>query len=314
MKVNDVVVIGSLNMDLVVKVPRIPRPGETISGGDLQTFPGGKGANQAAAVARLGKTVKMIGRVGNDNYGERLRAVLTGFGVDVEGVTSSADTPTGSAFIMVDSVGENCIVLSPGANARVTTQDIAAAAGEIRAAQAVLLQFEIPMPAVEMAVRLAHEAGRQVILNPAPFRPMAPELLAQIDVLVPNETEASALTGIQVGDVHSAGLAAQALLNQGVGSVIVTLGANGALLATRGGQRHIPAEKVTAVDTTAAGDAFIGGFTAGFVEGLSVEDAVEYAVCTSAIAVTRFGAQTSLPDEAEVKQLYAKRRSLATHP
>jgi ribokinase len=302
----DVLVIGSLNADLVVRAPRFPQPGETLGGGDLLTIPGGKGANQAVAAARQGAQVAMVGRVGSDNFGPVLVENLKSNHVDTSHV-STADSATGTAIIVVDDDGQNSIVLSAGANGEVVAADVDSAPD----AKILLLQFEIPMETVVHAAGRYKARGAAVILNPAPAQSIPNELLASVDILVPNESELSLLTGMPVGDENSAELAAREILKQGVKIVIVTLGSRGALLVTESDSIHVGAFKVDVVDTTAAGDAFIGGFAAklldvnaqsvDFAADLSVlEAAVRYGCACGALAATKLGAQPSLPSKADV--------------
>jgi len=307
----EIVVIGSLNMDLVVRAPRIPAPGETISGQDLQMIPGGKGANQAAAACRLGVRVSMVGGVGGDAFGPRLVENLSGQGVDTREIRRFSDTATGTALIIVDDSGENSIVVSPGANGRLSPSLVDGIEGLLKDARLLLLQLEVPLETVERAVELAARYPVRVMLNPAPALPLERDLLAGVDILVPNETEAGGLTGVAVseeapgGREQAAEEAAAILRDWGVETAVITLGAAGALLVDNAGARRIPAHKVEAVDTTAAGDAFTGGLAAALIRGLSMDEAVRYATCAGALAVTRFGAQPSLPTRREADALYA---------
>jgi len=303
----DVVVIGSLNMDLVVRVERIPRPGETVPGGDLVTIPGGKGANQAAAVARLGATVEMVGRVGKDAFGEALLANMRAQGVGTEYVRRDPQAPSGTAMIIIDREGENSIVVSPGANGRVSLEDVQAAKDLLARARYLVLQFEIPLPVVRGAIALARELGIPVILNPAPAYEVDEAFLEGVSYLVVNESEAQVLSGLPVKDVQSAGRAAGALLGKGVPHVIVTLGEQGALLATQQEHVHVPARRVQVVDTTAAGDAFIGGLAVALLRGFALPEAVRYATCAGTLATTVLGAQTSLPSAEQVQAFYEER-------
>ncbi|RJP55516.1 MAG: ribokinase [Anaerolineaceae bacterium] len=308
----DVVVVGSLNADLVVKSPRFPAPGETISGDDLQIIPGGKGANQAVAAARQGAHVSMIGRVGSDGFGPFLVDNLKSNNVETSHVFKT-DSATGTAIIVVDANGQNSIVLSPGANGKVSPADVDSAS--FLNSKLLLLQLEIPTPTVLRAAQKAREAGLQVILNPAPAKPLPQELLANVDILVPNESELSLLTGLPVTDASSAETAAKEILKQGVKTVIVTLGSKGALLVTDSQVTHVNTYKVNVVDTTAAGDAFIGGFASKIIESrrrsptqegasyaMDIENAVRYGCACGALATTKFGAQPSLPTKAEVER------------
>ena len=299
-----IVVMGSLNMDLVVGAPKIPAPGETVIGGDLQTFPGGKGANQAVAAARLGAQVAMVGRVGDDAFGAQLKQTLENDGVDLAYVQNTAVTPSGVALIVVDAAGQNSIVVASGANMRLTPADVEAAAPAIRAADVLVLQLESPLETVQRAAELARAHGVTVILNPAPARPLPPELLALVDVIIPNESETAALTGLPVTSADELTAAADRLRAQGVGMVILTLGARGALLATAGGVRRFPAFPVDqVVDTTAAGDAFVGGLATAVAEKQPLDAAIAWGNAAGALAVTRAGAQPSLPTRAAVEAL-----------
>lgn len=296
---SDILVVGSLNADLVVRAPRFPAPGETISGGDLATIPGGKGANQAVAAARQGVRVSMLGRVGKDNFGDFLLANLQANQVDTT-LVQRDDAATGTAIIVVDANGQNSIVLSPGANGQVRPADVDPAS--LPRPKLVLLQLEIPLESVIHAAAVGRGLGARVLLNPAPARPLPDELIAQTDFLIPNETELSLLTGQPVTDIASAESAARTLLAKGVQTVIVTLGANGALVVTPEKTTHVPPFHVDVVDTTAAGDAFIGGFSAALLRGLALEEAVRHGNACGALAATQFGAQPSLPTAEEVNK------------
>jgi ribokinase len=296
----NIIVVGSLNADLVVRTPRFPQPGETISGEDLQIIPGGKGANQAVAAARQGTPTAMVGRVGRDSFGPDLINNLKQNGVDTERVQTDPESATGTAIIIVDTNGQNSIVLSPGGNGKVTPADVE----EIPFSEAtlLLLQLEIPVEAVLAAARRAKENGLRVLLNPAPARALPDELLALPDFLVPNESELSLLSGLPVNDLPSAENAAKTLLERGIQTVIVTLGANGALIVNKELTKHIPSFKVDVVDTTAAGDAFIGGFASALLQNKSLEEAVRYGCACGALAATKFGAQPSLPTKEDVEK------------
>jgi ribokinase len=296
----EVVVVGSANLDLVVDVAHVPLVGETVLGGDLVRIPGGKGANQAVAAARLGRSVAMVGRVGDDEGGDILRAALDGDGVDTRALLSTPNTPNGVALIAVDADGDNAIVVSPGANARLTAADIEAAGDAVRSAQVVLLQLEVPIDAVAMAATLATGT---VILNPAPAPagPLPSELLRAVDVLVPNQTELATLAGHD-GPVDTT-IAARLARTLPADAVIVTLGADGAMVVTPDDAVHVPAPTVTPVDSTAAGDSFCGALADALVRGLNLVEATEWAVRVGAATTQRPGAQPSLPTAAEVEQL-----------
>ena len=291
----NVTVVGSLNMDLVARGPRIPRPGETIIGGDLVTVPGGKGANQAVAAARLGAQVSMVGRVGCDAFAGPLLDNLAAAGVDHTFVTQDPEVATGVALIEVDDAGENSIVVASGANMRLLAADVDAAEFAIADADVLLLQLESPLETVSRSAEVARAHGVKVILNPAPARSLPATLLSLVDVLIPNESETALLTGMHVGKQAEAKAAAAALRESGVGTVILTLGERGALLASEEDAELIPAFDVTPVDTTAAGDAFVGGFAVALAEGKSLADAVRWGNAAGALAATQLGAQPSLP-------------------
>jgi ribokinase len=295
----EIVVLGSLNMDLSINVPRIPLPGETISGGNLVTSAGGKGANQAAACARMGRQVAMVGCVGQDDFGRRLKDGLSAMGVDVSHIKEESSTATGTAMILVDTKGENCIVLSSGTNRLVSID--AETIDLIKHTKILMLQLEIAPEVVYEAIEIAASAGVPVLLNPAPAIVLKPEIYAKIDYLIPNETEATLLTGEQVKDIWTAEKAADTLLQRGVKNVIITLGAEGSLLATSESKTHIPTFKIEVVDTTGAGDAFIGGFASVLVEGKTVESALKLASAAGALAATKPGAQPSLPSRQELE-------------
>jgi len=298
-----ITVVGSLHMDLVVRTPRIPQPGETIIGGEFRTVPGGKGANQAVAAARLGGRVSMVGRVGSDAFSQSLLDGLAADGVDHAFVTQDPEAATGVAFIVVDDAGENSIVVASGANMRLSPADVDAAEAAIAAADLLLLQLEVPLAAVAEAARVAHAHGATVILNPAPARPLPHELLSLVDVFVPNESETALLTHLSVGDRAEIETAAMALCKLGVDTVVLTLGERGALLVEEGEKELVPAFEVTPVDTTAAGDAFVGGFAVALAEGRSLTDAVRWGNAAGALATTRLGAQPSLPARRAVEAL-----------
>lgn len=307
-----IVVVGSLNMDLIVSAPRIPAPGETILGHGFHTAAGGKGANQAVAAARLGAQVSMVGRVGDDAYGQALRDNLAADGVDTSLVQIDPETHTGVALITVDESGENSIVVSSGANWQMSAADVNSAETTIAGADMLLLQLETRPQVVERAVELAARHGVPIVLNPAPARPLPPELLAQVTYLIPNESETALLSGQTVTDrsaersrrsLDSARVAARHLRSKGVGTVVLTLGGQGALLIAAGQEKHVPAFAVEVVDTTAAGDAFVAGFAVAVASGQSLPEAVRFAAAAGALATTKLGAQPSLPTLGEVERL-----------
>jgi len=298
-----VTVVGSLNMDLVARAVHIPRPGETIIGGDFHTLPGGKGANQAVAAARLGMQVSMVGRVGNDAFAAPLLNNLAAAGVDHNYVGRDLEAATGVALIVVDNAGQNSIVVASGANKRLSPADVDSAEAAIAAANVLLLQLETPLETVTRAAELAHKHGVRVVLNPAPAQPLDSSLLSMIDVLIPNESETELLTGMPVGNQADAEAAAGVLRELGAGIVILTLGERGALLAQAGGTELFPAFAVTPVDTTAAGDAFVGGLAVALAEGKSLAEALRWGNAAGALATTQLGAQPSLPDRQVVERL-----------
>jgi ribokinase len=305
-----IVVLGSLNIDLVVAVDRMPRPGETLNGGDLALFEGGKGANQACAVGRLGGRVTMIGQTGADVFGTRLSGALRAAGVDTSGI-GTADRPTGSASIYVQPDGENTIVISPGANAALTPE---VARERLRAAapyELLLAQLESPMASIVAAFEEAKRAGAVTILDPAPVRPLPAELIPLIDFLTPNQSEAAALLHASwtIGNFEDARAAAESLLGAGYRAVVLKLGELGCYIASSETRAAVKGFKVRAVDTTGAGDTFNGAFAVALAEGASLEEAGRFANAAAAISVTRPGAQNSVPARAEVEALLAGRAS-----
>lgn len=304
-----VVVVGSLSVDFVMRVPRRPAKGETIAGHDFNTFVGGKGNNQALAAARAGATVHMVGRVGTDQYGDRLAQTLTSSGVSTEFLYRDEELGTGIANIYVDEQGDNSIVIVAQANGKLSTQDVKQAAHVITNAAVLMLQLEIAFDTATAAAKLAHEAGVIVILNPAPVPPngkLPAELLKNTDILIPNQTEAEMLTGIEVIDTESGARAAKALRDLGVGEVIITMGEHGALIVDKAGNTTmVPSFPVTAIDTTAAGDAFCGALAACLADNKSLKEAVMIGCAAGALAVTRAGAEPSLPLRTEIDQLFA---------
>ena len=287
-------------MDLVVKSPRIPVSGETILGGDFLMVPGGKGANQAVAIAKLGAHAILVARLGDDVFGHKSLENFKKEKVDTRYVTLTPDAPSGVALITVDPAGNNAIVVAPGANAKLSPDDVYRAQSEICSAGAVVAQLEVPLATVQCAAELAHHAGVTFVLNPAPAQKLPPALLAMVTVLTPNEIEAEILTGVKVVDPESACKAADQLLEAGLKSAIVTMGAKGFLLAQGSRREYIAAEKVNVVDTTAAGDAFTGSLAVGVGQGHSLFDSAIFANRAAALCVTKRGAQPSMPTMEEV--------------
>jgi len=263
--------------------------------------PGGKGANQAVAAAKLGARVHFVSRLGEDLFGRQSLANFERAGVDTTFVTSTPDVASGVALITVDAEGNNVIVVAPGANARLSPADVECAGSDTRAAGAVVAQLEVPLETIAHAGALVHAAGVPFILDPAPAQELSPELLRMVSVLTPNETEARILTGVDVTDEASAQAAAAQLLDRGVGAVVVTMGGQGFLLADQSGTEFVPALTVQAVDTTAAGDAFTGSLAVGLAQGQSLRDAARFAARAAALSVTRMGAQPSMPTRQEVE-------------
>jgi ribokinase len=302
--VSRILVIGSSNTDMVIRVAALPRPGETVLGGEFAINGGGKGANQALAAARAGGAVTFLARVGDDDFGRHALDGLGAAGIDTGPCIVDADSPSGVAQILVDAHGENCIAVAPGANARLVPGDLAAARGHFLPGNLVLLQLETPLATVEAALARARDAGCRTVLNPAPAQPLPGELLALVDLLTPNESEAEHLTGIAVSDDTSAAAAADALHRQGVATVLLTRGARGVFLsetAAGGGQRAFPAFAVTAVDSTAAGDVFNGCLVAALAEGRDLAGAIPFAQAGAALSVQRPGAQDSVPERAAIE-------------
>ncbi len=298
----EIVVVGSLNMDLVVRTPRLPRPGETIIGHEFITAPGGKGANQTVAAAKLGAAVGMVGRVGTDDFGRALRTNLRAGGADDTYVFTEDTASTGIAIIEVDDTGQNTIVVAPGANAHVMPADIDAARSMITSAQAVIVQLEIPLDTVLHALRLARRVNVLTMLNPAPAQTLSAELLTLADIPIPNEIEASLLTGLEVRDFESAEQAADQLRQRGAQVVVVTLGERGAIAADDRGVKRVPAFQVKAIDTTAAGDAFVAALAVACADGRPLDTALREASASGALAATKLGAQPSMPTRAELDE------------
>jgi len=300
-----IAVLGSANADLVLRCERLPRPGETVQGEDFRTLPGGKGANQAVAAARLGAKVEFIGCLGSDAFGQQVRDTLQREGVGTAHLRTLAGERTGAAIVLVERSGQNSIAIAAGANARLGVAQVDAAAAVIENAALLVCQLESPLAAVAHAIALAHRHGVPVLLNPAPAQALPAALLAQVDTLVPNESEAAQLLGLAPdGSFHPAE-AAQTLRSRGPRRVILTLGSEGACVADADGTRHFPAPRVTPVDTTGAGDTFIGAYAAALCEGRTVDEAIAFAQRAAAISVTREGAMAAMPTRAECEALQA---------
>ncbi|ARC93632.1 ribokinase [Vibrio coralliilyticus] len=297
---NKLVVLGSVNADHVLQVPSFPRPGETLHGRNYQVIPGGKGANQAVAAARLNADTGFIACVGDDAFGINIRENFKMDNINIAGVKMQPNCPTGIAMIQVAESGENSICISAEANAKLTEDAIEVDLERIRQANYLLMQLETPMCGIEKAAQVAKASRTNVILNPAPARELSDELLSYIDVITPNETEAEVLTGVTVTDNESAQEAANALHRKGIEIVLITLGAKGVWLSQNGRGELIPGFRVEATDTTAAGDTFNGALVTGLLEDLPLESAIKFAHAAAAISVTRFGAQTSIPSRDEV--------------
>jgi len=301
-----ITVVGSSNMDLVVKSQRIPAVGETILRGDFIMVPGGKGANQAVAAAKLGADVSFVARLGRDIFAAHSFANFKEVGVNTKYVLETDDAPSGVALIMVDEKGNNSIVVAPGANARLTPEDVESARDDIATSGAVVAQLEVPIETVEAAARLAESLSVPFVLDPAPACELSAELLARVSVLTPNESEAQLLTGIEVTDETSARKGCEALLSRGVGKVILTMGSQGYLLADADSAEFVASHKMDAVDSTAAGDAFTGSLAVGIARGKTLADAAAYANCVAALSVTRMGAQPSMPTLEEVVEFMSR--------
>ncbi|WP_418114347.1 ribokinase [Vibrio scophthalmi] len=303
---NKLVVLGSVNADHVLQVPSFPRPGETLHGRNYQVIPGGKGANQAVAAARLNADIGFIACVGDDSFGINIRESFRLDGINIKGIKMQPNCPTGIAMIQVSDSGENSICLSAEANDYLTADAIEDDLVTIANAQYLLMQLETPLAGIERAAQVAKENHTQVILNPAPARELPDALLQNVDVITPNETEAEVLTGITVQCDTSAQQAADALHQKGIATVMITLGAKGVWLSQHGVGQLIEGFKVQATDTTAAGDTFNGAFVTGLLEEMSIESAIKFAHAAAAISVTRFGAQTSIPHREEVEVFLAQ--------
>jgi ribokinase len=299
-----IVVVGSSNTDLVIKAENLPSPGETILGGDFYQNPGGKGANQAVAAARLGGKVSLICKLGNDSFGRQSKLNFDNDGIDTSCLLFDAEKPSGVALIMVDKNGENSIVVASGANATLSPADLINFSETIENASIVLMQLEIPIETVEFVTSIAVNAGVKVILNPAPARTLSDSLLENINIITPNEIEAEMLSGIKIQGIDSAKEAAKKIHDRGVSTVIITMGSDGALVFNGETYAHIPVSPVIPLDTTAAGDVFNGALAVSLAEGKDINDAVSFACQAAAISVTRIGAQSSAPYKSEIESTF----------
>ncbi len=295
-----ILILGSINMDLVTRTPHLPAPGETITGHGFVTVPGGKGANQAVACARLGVPTRMIGRVGNDVFGAALRDSLAENGVDVQDVAVAATESSGIAAIAVDDAAENNIIVVPGANGTVGEEELGRLKVALPSAKILLLQLEVPLEAVIAAAQMAHEAGVLVILDPAPARPLPDELYQYIDIITPNETETVVLVDFPIQTEVDAERAARILLQRGVRNVVIKLGAKGAFVSDGVDFELRPSFVVTAVDSVAAGDAFNGALAVALAEGHAFMDAIQWGIAAGAFAVTQPGAQSAMPTPSDL--------------
>lgn len=301
------VVLGSVNADHVLSVPRFPKPGETLTGSEYHIAYGGKGANQAVAAGRAGADIAFIACIGDDDIGARMKTQFAEDGIDTQAVMPVEGSPTGVAMILVSADGENSIAISAGANAELTPDRLQPHESLIADADVLLMQLESPIPTVIAAAQTARQSGTRVILNPAPAQVLPAELLQLVDVITPNETEAEMLTGISVQTEADAQRAADKLHTYGIGTVLITLGAKGVWLSEQGQGELLPGFRVQAVDTTAAGDTFNGAWVTAELDGLPTRQAIRFAHAAAAISVTRAGAQPSIPWKAEVDAFLAAR-------
>ena len=302
----NLVVLGSINADHILNLETFPTPGETVTGNQYQVAFGGKGANQAVAAGRSGANIAFIACTGDDDTGERVRKQLASDNIDIAPVSVVAGESTGVALIFVNAEGENVIGIHAGANAALTTERVEAQRGIIAGAEALLMQLESPVESVLAAAKIAHENHTSVVLNPAPACVLSDELLALVDIITPNETEAEKLTGIRVENDDDAARAALALHDKGIGTVIITLGSRGVWASVNGEGRRVPGFKVKAIDTIAAGDTFNGALVTALLEGKAMDNAIRFAHAAAAIAVTRKGAQPSVPWRKEIDEFLSQ--------
>jgi ribokinase len=303
----NIVVVGSSNTDMIIKLERIPRPGETVLGGEFSIAPGGKGANQAVSAARAGGNVVFIARVGDDIFGEKAVKGFIQDGINVNYIIPDKNAPSGVALIFVDKKGENSIAVAPGSNANLSPDDIKKASDVMAESLIMLIQLEIPIETVKTAVEVAYENKVSVILNPAPAQQLDDDLLKKIDIITPNETEVEILTGIKIEDGKSIEKAGNMLLEKGIKTVLITIGKRGVYIISKDFKGIIPSFDVKPVDTTAAGDVFNGVLAVALSENMSLKDAVRFSNAAAALSVTKLGAQTSAPFRAEIDSFLRER-------
>jgi ribokinase len=309
-----IAVVGSSNTDMIIKAPRIPRPGETVLGGRFSMAAGGKGANQAVAAARAGGDVVFVARVGSDFFGERAIRSFVSDHIDSSLITKDRTEPSGIALVFVGEEGQNSIAVAAGANEQLSEEEIEKSRNVIASADTLLMQLEVPVETVTVAAQIAVASGVRVILNPAPAQKLPSKLLKMIHILTPNEFEAEVLTGVRISDDRSASSACTKLLAQGVQIALITLGARGAFLATAGIRELVPGYPVRAVDSTGAGDVFNGALAVALSEGKEIRDAVKFANAAAALSVTRLGAQPSIPRRREIEKFLAGQTPAAALP
>tara|TARA_X000000950_G_scaffold285046_1_gene389680 strand:+ start:5910 stop:6839 length:930 start_codon:yes stop_codon:yes gene_type:complete len=303
---SNIYVIGSSNTDMVIKSKSIPKPGETVIGGDFFIFQGGKGANQAVAAAKLGGNVLFISKVGKDSFGEKSIEEFKKHKIKTKYIKEAHGIHTGVALIMVDEKGENSIAVSSGANADLRKEDVVFLEKQLKKEDIVLVQLEISLEVVNYIIRLCHKVNSKLILNPAPFQKMSDESLHLVDTITPNILETHSLTGVEITDINSARKAAQSLLEKKIKNVLITMGSKGVFYMSKDDEAHVPARKVEVADSTAAGDTFNGAYATGLSHGMDLITCIEFANAAAAISVTRMGAQDSVPSIKELDKKFQK--------